>query len=343
MATETCENCKRIIGELEQAYTWQSHILCKECYARLSNPTVKQPISVDVHAPVIQPPPQRSLIKSTLIVMATVVSVIVVVSIILSMPSILSQCSRQITIYKANNGDARAQYLRGLMCQCGDGVPRDYKEAINWYTKAAEQGYASAQSVLGEMYSIGSDLYEGVPQDYNGAAKWYTKAAEQGYASAQSSLGEMYYNGYGVPQDSNEAIKWCTKAAEQGYPSAQFLLGKIYYGGYYGGKDFPHDYSKAAEWCTKAAEEGYTSAQSLLGEMYYFGRGVPKDYNEAYKWALLAEMNGDTGNIHQVLKEMLADKITPTQIAEAHKLAREFTEKQEKEKTGKNTKTSGVK
>jgi hypothetical protein len=77
MATETCESCKRIIGELEQAYTWQSHILCKECYARLSNPTVAQPIPVDVHAPVILPPPQRSLVKSTLIVMATVIALLV--------------------------------------------------------------------------------------------------------------------------------------------------------------------------------------------------------------------------------------------------------------------------
>jgi general secretion pathway protein G len=96
MAIETCENCKRIIGELEQAYTWQNHILCKECYDRLSNPAVAQPTPVDIHAPVVQPqspilpPPQRSLVKSTLIVMATVIAVIVVIYIILSIPSILS-------------------------------------------------------------------------------------------------------------------------------------------------------------------------------------------------------------------------------------------------------------
>ncbi|MFZ0034688.1 MAG: type II secretion system protein GspG [Sedimentisphaerales bacterium] len=87
MAIETCKNCKRIIGELEQAYTWQSHILCKECYARLSNPTVAQPTPVDVHAPVILPHPQRSLVKSTLIVMATVIPVLVVIYIVLSILS----------------------------------------------------------------------------------------------------------------------------------------------------------------------------------------------------------------------------------------------------------------
>ena len=303
MATETCENCKRIIGELEQAYTWQSHILCKECYARLSNPTAKQPIPVDVHTPVIPPPTQRSIVKSTLIVMATIIAVIVIISIILSiiysMPSILSKHERQTTIDKANKGDASAQFKLGGMYQFGNGVRRDYLEAIMWYTKAAEQGYASAQF----------------------------------------SLGEIYYNGDGVPQDYNEAIKWCTKAAEQGDASAQSLFGEMYYYG----KGIPKDYDEAVKWFTKAAEHRNASAQTLLGEMYYFGRSVPKDYNEAYKWALLAEMNGETGGIHKALKEMLADKITPTQIAEAHKLAREFTEKQEKEKTEKNTKASGEK
>jgi general secretion pathway protein G len=89
MAIETCGNCKRIIGELEQAYTWQNHILCKECYARLSNSTVTQPAPIDFHVPVILPPPQRSLVKSTLIVMATVIVAIVVISIVLSAPSII--------------------------------------------------------------------------------------------------------------------------------------------------------------------------------------------------------------------------------------------------------------
>jgi hypothetical protein len=81
MAMETCENCKRIIGELEQAYTWQSHILCKECYARLSNPTGVQPIPVDINTPIIMPPPQRSLVKSTLIVIAVVIAVAIALSV----------------------------------------------------------------------------------------------------------------------------------------------------------------------------------------------------------------------------------------------------------------------
>jgi general secretion pathway protein G len=107
MSIETCKNCKRIIGELEQAYIWQSHILCKECYARLSNHTVEQPTPVEVHLPVIIPHPQRSLVKSTIIVMATVIAVIVVISIVLFIPPTLSSYYEKIqyipvSITKAN-------------------------------------------------------------------------------------------------------------------------------------------------------------------------------------------------------------------------------------------------
>ena len=64
----------------------------------------------------------------------------------------------------------------------GQGVPQDYKQAVKWYTKAAEQGNAEAQYNLALVYANG----QGVPQDYKQAAKWYTKAAEQG--NARSSI-----------------------------------------------------------------------------------------------------------------------------------------------------------
>ncbi|MGY8656728.1 MAG: tetratricopeptide repeat protein [Verrucomicrobiia bacterium] len=47
-----------------------------------------------------------------------------------------------------------------------------------------------------------------VTKDEAEAMKWYRKAAEQGYANAQSSLGFMYDLGRGVKQDDKEAVKW---------------------------------------------------------------------------------------------------------------------------------------
>ena len=70
------------------------------------------------------------------------------------------------------------------------------------------------------MYLYG----KAVPQDDAEAVKWYRKAAEQGYAEAQTNLGWMYEKGRGVPQDDSEAIKWYQKAAIQGHVYAKEKL-----------------------------------------------------------------------------------------------------------------------
>ena len=85
-------------------------------------------------------------------------------------------------------------------------------EAVKWYRKAAEQGYARAQNNLGIMYDDGY----GVPEDDTEAVKWYRKGATQGYAPAQTNLGHMYDEGEGVPQDDVEAVKWYRAAADAG-------------------------------------------------------------------------------------------------------------------------------
>ena len=110
------------------------------------------------------------------------------------------------------------------------GPPEDYTEAVKWFLKAAEQGYAAAQNKLGEMYFYGI----GVPEDEAEAVRWYRKAAEQGHAEAQSNLGWMYANGVGVPEDAVEAVKWFRKAAEQGDAFALASLGLMYDDGWIG-------------------------------------------------------------------------------------------------------------
>ena len=59
------------------------------------------------------------------------------------------------------------------------------------------------------MYEEG----HGVTQDYKTAIKWYKLAAEQGYAYAQTALGQMYENGNGVLQDYTRAYMWFNIAA----------------------------------------------------------------------------------------------------------------------------------
>ena len=68
-------------------------------------------------------------------------------------------------------------------------------------------------------------------------------------------------------------------------------------------------------------------AQFLLGTMYFAGTGVPQDYLEAHRWANLAasRKSGDSG--YRTLRDLIANAMTPEQIAEAQRLAREWKPK----------------
>lgn len=52
---------------------------------------------------------------------------------------------RAIISYNAQNGDSAAQVLQGDIFKEGNGVDQDLQVAINWYTRAADQGYARSQ------------------------------------------------------------------------------------------------------------------------------------------------------------------------------------------------------
>ena len=72
-----------------------------------------------------------------------------------------------------------------------------------------------------------------------------------------------------------------------------------------------------------AAEQGDAGAQYALGVMYANGRGVPQDHVRAHMWANLAAAQGQDED-HRETRELIAEMMTPAQIAEAQKLAREW-------------------
>jgi TPR repeat protein len=117
----------------------------------------------------------------------------------------------------AEQGWSRAQYSLGIMYVHGQGMPKDYGQAVRWYRLAADQGDARAQNDLGVMYHNG----EGVPEDDAQAVKWYRLAADKGYARAQNNLGVMYGTGWGVPTDYVLAYMWSNLGAAGGSTDAE--------------------------------------------------------------------------------------------------------------------------
>lgn len=142
----------------------------------------------------------------------------------------------------AKNGNTTAQNNLGVAYAYGQGVPKDEKEAVKWFRRAAAQGDAHGEANLGAMYQHG----RGVPLDFKEAFKWYRLAAVKGDAFGQASLGAMYANGQGVAQDNQEAVKWLRLAAAQGEPIGLSGLGLMY--AY--GRGVQRDYVRAYMWLT---------------------------------------------------------------------------------------------
>jgi TPR repeat protein len=108
------------------------------------------------------------------------------------------------------------------------------------------------------------------------------------------------------------------KAADQGDAVAEFLLGNQYANG--GG--VPQDFSEAMIWFGRAAAQAHPIAMLHLGAMYAEGRGVPQDYVRAHMWFSLAAARGQQIAVKTL--EMAERKMTPAQITEAQKLARDW-------------------
>ena len=121
--------------------------------------------------------------------------------------------------------------------------------------------------------------------------------------------------------DYATALKIIRPLAAKGEAWAQFNLGLMYNIA----QGVTQDYAAAMSWYRKAAEQDDAYAQTNLGVMYYSGRGVPQDYVQAHMWWSLAAAKGDADAINNL--DQIAAKMTPAQIAEAQKLAREWKPK----------------
>lgn len=182
---------------------------------------------------------------------------------------------------------AEAEFERGRCFAKGDGVNKDMHEAVKWYRKAAERGYAPAQFSLGCCYHSG----HGVDKNSAEAVKWIRKAAEQGIAVAQSYLAICYEQGDGVSMDKQESLKWYRKAADGGHAHSQYILGLCYWSG----DGLIQNSIEAEKWLVKAAEQGHAEAQYTLGKFYGLSDGGPRNTTEAIKWLRKASNQGHKG------------------------------------------------
>ena len=124
------------------------------------------------------------------------------------------------------------------------------------------------------------------------------------------------------------------EAAEQGDAVSQCNLGILYANGLddngYAVKGFrPH----AVRWLLAAAKQGLPRAQIRLAEVYADAPDVGGSHASACGWFLLAAMGLHGVHLHNARSgyERIAAHLTPAQIAEARRFARDWTPRRPKQ------------
>ncbi len=115
------------------------------------------------------------------------------------------------------------------------------------------------------------------------------------------------------------AVNILTPLAFGGDARAQALLGFMFEHGY----GAPQVYDSAAGLYGQAAMRGNPFGQAMFGLMYDKGHGVPQDFVLAYKWLNLAAARARTRERDHFLRlrDAVASKMSPAQIAEGQRLA----------------------
>jgi uncharacterized protein len=206
--------------------------------------------------------------------------------------------------------DPSGLFEKGVNGLTGSSASRNGANAVEYFRRSAELGFAPAQVVLGYFYETG--LYTtGDPRE---ALELYKKAAQQGDPLAEWLVGRMIYLGEAPARDLNEAANWLEKSSAQNNPFAEYVLGKI-------ALQRGH-YKRSAELFRQAADQGLPVAQLQLALQLRDGQGLPRDAVEAYAW-MLASYDGGGPSVAPNL-QALESELSSTQLEQAKTKAREL-------------------
>lgn len=133
---------------------------------------------------------------------------------------------------KAESGDAEAQAeVANLMMYLGRSVTvpgidseDEFKEAVKWAQKAADNGSGEGCWILGLAYEHG----RGVKEDLNLAIEYFEKGVNLGHAKCMGNLGAIYMNGQVKGKTKEDGFRLMKKAAELGDVHSMKNVGSCY-------------------------------------------------------------------------------------------------------------------
>ncbi len=161
--------------------------------------------------------------------------------------------------------------------------------------KLAESGDPAAENELGVRYGLGFD----VEKNPTLSMEWFHKAAKQGYGRALFNIGAASYNDDSVAGTRRPAMYWFLLAEDAGDVSGKEAVAHMQSemsptdlnatyvlvgDGYEKGADIKQDYARGLLWYRKAADAGDAVACHRIAVLYANGLGVPRDNVEIIRW-----------------------------------------------------------
>ncbi len=189
--------------------------------------------------------------------------------------AILQTCFQNL-LQAAESQQPAAWHAIGTAYNTGRGTKQDRAEAIRWFRRAAEVGFAPA------MVNLGLCLQFPAPGlNQAEAIHWFRRAAEKGYAGGMVWLGFAYREGSGVPCDCNEALQWFIKAVEAGDSHSTIHVGRMY-------ARYLSSPAQAVSWFLRAAEAMHADSFLELARLYEDRALEVYNPREAHKWFRVA-------------------------------------------------------
>lgn len=257
----------------------------------------------------------------------------------------------------AKGGDAKAQNEVGLWYYEGrHQLDRDYKEALQWWSRSAQQGNPQAIGNMGLCYETG----HGVPADSLKATELYLSSirkgnktllaiqeeqARKGSVFSDMLLATCWQKGIGVTRDPAKAMPYLEAAASKNCVKAQRELGvallnlrkpgdayKWFRMGasngdltstFYCGKmlleglGVVRNKELAVEYLRKAAEAGFPQAMFYMGNCCMTGDGIAANPEQAVSWYRRGAVKG-SGHAQYALAGCLREgRGTPVDFGDA--------------------------
>jgi localization factor PodJL len=155
--------------------------------------------------------------------------------------------------------DPAAEYELGARYAEGRGLAQSLPDAVRWFERAADAGFAPAQFRLASLYEKG----EGMKKDIQAARRFYLAAANKGHAKAMHNLAVLYAEGIDGKPDYKTAAEWFRKAAACGVTDSQYNLAILFARGI----GLPANLAESYRWFALAAANGDSDAAKKRDEV----------------------------------------------------------------------------